>query len=274
MENVVKFLVKFWVAFGSHLDSFCVSVELGARPLGSSDKSDPKELERREPPLTLRRQKISTCILAAFPPVRRGLFPVVRDFLCIIPTEQVLYYRNLGLYYGLASGTLPLYSDPCLGVKGGCVPCERVHLSAWSMTLTCDWSRRIQESRGPLGPKSPKSLKMVFPGLPASSVSKKVSKKCQTTRKRVKKTTKSVFGDFFDTFLTLPTGRPGKSFLRLLGDSGVRGCGDSCIWGLHTQTLTPLRTSLVHPKSGSKVTKSDSKMGTLLSHSWVTFGSL
>ena len=24
-------------------------------------------------------------------PVRRGLFPVVRDFLCIIPTEQVLY---------------------------------------------------------------------------------------------------------------------------------------------------------------------------------------
>ena len=55
---------------------------------------------------------------------RRGLFPVVRDFLCIIPTEQVLYYRNLGLYYGLASGTLPLYSGPCLGVRGGCVACE------------------------------------------------------------------------------------------------------------------------------------------------------
>ena len=63
-------------------------------------------------------------ILAAFSPVRRGLFPVVRDFLCIIPTEQVLYYRNLGLYYGLASGTLPLYSGPCLGVKGGCVSCD------------------------------------------------------------------------------------------------------------------------------------------------------
>ena len=62
--------------------------------------------------------------MAAFFPVRRGLLPVVRDFLCIIPTEQVLYYRNLGLYYGLASGTLPLYSDPCLGVRGGCVACE------------------------------------------------------------------------------------------------------------------------------------------------------
>ena len=69
----------------------------------------------------------------------------------------------------------------------------------------------IQESRGPLGPKSPKSLKMVFPGLPTWSV-KKVSKKCQMTRKRVKKTTKSRFGDFFDTFLTLPTGRPGSPF--------------------------------------------------------------
>ena len=63
---------------------------------------------------------------ATFSPVRRGLFPVVRDFLCIIPTEQALYYRNLGLYYGLASGTLPLYSGPCLGVKGGCVSCEAV----------------------------------------------------------------------------------------------------------------------------------------------------
>ena len=61
---------------------------------------------------------------AAFSPVRQGLFPVVRDFLCVIPTGQVLYYRNLGLYYGLASGALPLYSDPCLGVRGGCVACH------------------------------------------------------------------------------------------------------------------------------------------------------
>ena len=71
---------------------------------------------------------------ATFAPVRRGLFPVVRDFLCIIPTEQVLYYRNLGLYYGLASGTLPLYSGPCLGVKGGCVSCEFPHFQNFSLS--------------------------------------------------------------------------------------------------------------------------------------------
>ena len=80
-------------------------------------------LEGREPPLTLR-QEIKYLYFGHFFPVRRGLFSVVRDFLCIIPTEQVLYYRNLGLYYGLASGTLPLYSGPCLGVRGGCVACD------------------------------------------------------------------------------------------------------------------------------------------------------
>ena len=63
--------------------------------------------EGREPPLTLRRED-QYLYFGRFFPVRRGLFPVVRDFLCTIPTEQVLYYRNLGLYYGLASGTLPL----------------------------------------------------------------------------------------------------------------------------------------------------------------------
>ena len=78
--------------------------------------------ERTTP--NLKARKSIPVFWATFSPVRRGLFPVVRDFLCIIPTEQVLYYRNLGLYYGLASGTLPLYSGPCLGVKGGCVSCE------------------------------------------------------------------------------------------------------------------------------------------------------
>ena len=78
--------------------------------------------ERTTP--NLKARKSIPVFWATFSPVRRGLFPVVRDFLCIIPTEQVLYYRNLGLYYGLASGTLPLYSGPCLGVEGGCVSCE------------------------------------------------------------------------------------------------------------------------------------------------------
>ena len=78
--------------------------------------------ERTTP--NLKARKSIPVFWANFSPVRRGLFPVVRDFLCIIPTEQVLYYRTLGLYYGLASGTLPLYSGPCLGVKGGCVSCD------------------------------------------------------------------------------------------------------------------------------------------------------
>ena len=103
---------------------------------------------------------------------------------------------------------------PILGVK--CI------LKSNKCHFGCDWSRHIQESRGALGPKSPKSLKNGFPGLPARSV-KKVSKNSQMTRTRLKKTTKSVFGDFFDTFLTLPAGRPGKSFLRLFGVSGLGG---------------------------------------------------
>ena len=84
----------------------------------------------------------------------------------------------------------------------------------------CDWSRHIQESRGPPGPKSPKRLKKVFPGLPAQSV-KKVSKKSQMTRKWVKKTTKSVFGDFLDT--------PGREAREGLFETfwGFRGSGVS-----------------------------------------------
>ena len=50
------------------------------------------------------------------------------------------------------------------------------------------------------------------------------------TQKKVKKTTKSVLGDFCDTFLTLRAGRPGNTFLRLFGDFGARGCGDSLLY--------------------------------------------
>ena len=66
-----------------------------------------------------------------------------------------------------------------------------------------------------------------------------VSKKCRKSAKCPEKESKRLqhqcSGTFSTLFLTLPTGRPGKSFLRLFGDSGARGCGDSCIWGLHTQ---------------------------------------
>ena len=85
-----------------------------------------------------------------------------------------------------------------------------------------------------MGLKSPKSLNKVFSGLPARSV-KKVSKKSQRTQTRVKEVLKSVFGDFFNTASTLRAGRSRKTFLRLFGDFGDRGCGDSCIWGLQSQ---------------------------------------
>ena len=51
-------------------------------------------------------------------------------------------------------------------------------------------------------------LKNVFLGLPARSVKKVSRKSHQKTRKRVKKVSKSVFGDFLDTFLTLWAGTP------------------------------------------------------------------
>ena len=60
-----------------------------------------------------------------FPLYARDFSPVVRRFFCRFPTEQVLYYRNLGLYYGLASTTLPLYAKPRAKVKGGCLSRER-----------------------------------------------------------------------------------------------------------------------------------------------------
>ena len=44
-----------------------------------------------------------------------------------------------------------------------------------------------------------------------------------------------MLGDFFGTFLTLRVGRPGHTFLRLFGDFGARGCGESCKWGLQSQ---------------------------------------
>ena len=48
-----------------------------------------------------------------------------------------------------------------------------------------------------------------------------MSKKSQRTHKRVKKVSRSVFGDFCDSFLTLWAWRPGKSFLGIPGLGGV-----------------------------------------------------
>ena len=62
-------------------------------------------------------------------------------------------------------------------------------------------------------------------------VSKKCRKKSRMTRKESKRLQNQCSGDFFGTFLTLRAGRPGNTLLRLFGDFGARGCGDSCIWG-------------------------------------------
>ena len=78
-------------------------------------------LEGREPPLTLRQENHYHVFWLLFPLYAMDFFPVVRHFFCRFPTEHVLYYKNLGLYYGLASTTLPLYAKPCAKVKGGCL---------------------------------------------------------------------------------------------------------------------------------------------------------
>ena len=79
-----------------------------------------------------------------------------------------------------------------------------------------------------------------------------MSKKSQRTGKRVKKVSKSVFGDFFDTFLRLRVGRPGKTFVRLFGDFGARGSGDSCIWGLQSQANCQKEAYEIARKAGKK----------------------
>ena len=68
-----------------------------------------------EPPLTLRQKTLP--VLRPFSPVRL-IFVLVARHLSIffLHTEQVRYYRNLGLCYAL-----PPYSKPCVGVtRGGC----------------------------------------------------------------------------------------------------------------------------------------------------------
>ena len=64
---------------------------------------------------------------------------------------------------------------------------------------------------------SKRSSRASLPGVP-----KKCRKSPKGPEKESKRTRKWVFGDFFDTFLTLWAGRPGKTFLRLLGISGLR----------------------------------------------------
>ena len=96
------------------------------------------------------------------------------------------------------------------------------------------------------GPEIPKKSQKGVPGPPGPECQQSVEK-VPNDRTEVKKTTKSVFGEFFDTFLTLRAGRPGKSFLRLFGNFGARGCGDSCICGLPSQSYVHYSLSKYPP---------------------------
>ena len=69
------------------------------------------------PPLTLRQEKQYLYFGHLFPCTPGPPPPVLQPFLWRIPTEQVLYYKNLGLYYGLASGTLLCSPGPALGLR-------------------------------------------------------------------------------------------------------------------------------------------------------------
>ena len=124
-------------------------------------------------------------------------------------------------------------------------------LSVLHVNFLYDCNPHIQESPHPRPPKSPKSLKKSFPGLPARSV-KKVSKKSPHTLFGVFLTHFRVIWDFFDTFLTLRAGRPGNAFLRLFGDFGGRGCGDSCIWRPDTQNFLRFEREKVRQEKGTQ----------------------
>ena len=86
-------------------------------------------LEGREPPLTLRQENHCLHFGHSFPctagpfSLQYGAFSV--DF----PQSKSCTYRNLGLYYGLASTTLPLYAKPRAKVNGGCLSCETCELA-------------------------------------------------------------------------------------------------------------------------------------------------
>ena len=72
-------------------------------------RGNPSGVVRSRTTLNLKAGKAVSVFWPRFPLYARAVFPVVRLFFCRFPTEQVLYYRNLGLYYGLVSTTLPLY---------------------------------------------------------------------------------------------------------------------------------------------------------------------
>ena len=91
----------------------------------------------------------------------------------------------------------------------------------------------------PSGPEIHKKSQKGLPAPPRPECQKSVEKSLKgPTRKRGKKVSKSVFGDFFGTFLTLWAGRPGKTFFRLFGDFGLGGV-ESPVYGVCNRKASP-----------------------------------
>ena len=93
-------------------------------------------------------------------------------------------------------------------------------------------------------PLSPKKSQKGLPGASQAGVPRRCRKSPRTLILTPFLTPFWVFWDFFDTFLALRLGRPGKTFLRLFGDFGAQGCGDSCI---------PSDTKLLLTKNDSEI---------------------
>ena len=104
----------------------------------------------------------------------------------------------------------------------------RVFQPRYTIAIVAIAAAIYRSLKGLWGLKSPKSLKKVFPDVPARSVKKVLKKKVPNDPKISQKDCKISARGLFDTSLTLRAGRPGNTFLRLFGDFGARGCGDSC----------------------------------------------
>ena len=72
-----------------------------------------------------------------FPAYARAFFPVVRHFFWRILTEQALYYKNLGLYYGLALALYLCSPGPALGLRVVAYLVMCVCMSARVRTCAC-----------------------------------------------------------------------------------------------------------------------------------------
>ena len=84
-----------------------------------------------KPPLTLRQENHYLVFWPLFPLYAQDFFSVVRHFSLDFPQKKCMHYRILGLHYGLASTTPPLYAKPRAKVKGGCLSCVAISAASY-----------------------------------------------------------------------------------------------------------------------------------------------